>query len=99
MPRNCNCAGGQCGPQGEEPPDDDAAAGVSRREFISLASIGAAGVALAGGAPGTAPADLAEWKASLMKPSAPRKYRSDVHRDAKMHLGGIGTGNFEIGVD
>ena len=33
------------------------------------------------------------------RPRAPIVYRSGVHTDARMHLGGIGTGNIEIGVD
>ena len=106
MPRNCNCSG-PCGPQYVNPDGEEAEDGVSRREFISLASIGAAGALLAGASP-EAPAaaaaaaaaeDLADWKKSLMKPAAPRRYRSGTHGDAKMHLGGIGTGNFEIGAD
>src|SRR5437868_6386726 len=95
MPRNCNCAGG-CAPQ----PD-----GVTRREFISLVGAGAATTILSG--PALAEhierlhgADsLAEWKAGLHKKDAPHKYLSDKHTDARMHLGGIGTGNFEIGSD
>jgi len=43
--------------------------------------------------------DLATWKKQLFEPGAPRVYRSDKHTDARMHLGGIGTGDFEIGVD
>jgi uncharacterized protein (DUF608 family) len=31
--------------------------------------------------------------------AAPRLYRSNTHTDARMPLGGIGTGNFEIGAD
>lgn len=100
MPRNCNCSG-PCGPQYVDPEGEEAN-GVSRREFISLASIGTAGALLAGDAAqarAAAAEDLAEWKRALLKPSAPRRYRSGVHADAKMHLGGIGTGNLEIGSD
>jgi len=80
---------------------------VSRREFITLASIGVTGAMLTGAA-GEAEArrreaqkaaDLADWKRALLTPSAPRRYRSQIHTDARMPLGGIGTGNFEIGVD
>src|ERR1051325_3496913 len=45
------------------------------------------------------PAELAAWKASLHHTVARRLYRSDTHTDARMHLGGIGAGNFELGVD
>jgi len=107
MPRKCNCSG-VCGPQvtpesgvGETEPT------VSRREFITLASIGVTGAMLTGVA-GEAEArrreaqkaaDLVDWKRALLAPSAPRRYRSQTHTDARMPLGGIGTGNFEIGVD
>jgi uncharacterized protein (DUF608 family) len=43
--------------------------------------------------------ELDRWKRSLTAAEAPRIYTSDVHKDARMHLGGIGTGNFEIGAD
>jgi non-lysosomal glucosylceramidase len=103
MPRKCNCSG-PCGPYYVDPDDQSAEeSAVSRREFISLASIGTAGAMLVGGAAearaAAAAADLAAWKQALLKPSAPRRYRSGVHTDARMHLGGIGTGNFEIGSD
>src|ERR1700716_3211035 len=42
---------------------------------------------------------LRKRKLALLKHSAPRKYHSGTHSDARMHLGGIGTGNFEIGAD
>ncbi len=47
----------------------------------------------------TRPEDLAQWKQALLGPSSPRVYDSGTHVDARMHLGGIGTGNFEIGAD
>ncbi len=91
MPRNCGCAGG-CGPDG-----------VTRREFISLAGVGTAAAVLAGPswARWVAAQDsgLADWKRSLHGPAAPRVYTSDKHTDARMHLGGIGTGNFAMGPD
>ncbi|QEH34673.1 hypothetical protein OJF2_32140 [Aquisphaera giovannonii] len=93
MTRKCDCAGA-CGPQWPE---------VSRREFIELTGIGAAGAILAGSA-GTRtfaaePAALEAWKATLLDPKARRVYKSGTHDGARMHLGGIGTGNFEIGAD
>jgi uncharacterized protein (DUF608 family) len=94
MPRKCQCSG-QCGPETSE---------VSRREFIELVGIGAAGAVL--GVPATAsepappkPEELERWKQSLFEPAPPRVYRADAHHDARMHLGGIGTGNLEIGSD
>jgi uncharacterized protein (DUF608 family) len=95
MPRECNCAGG-CGPQESR---------VTRRDFITLVGAGSAGVLLGGPAwadwvaQQASPETLAQWKADLFKPAPPRRYRSDTHADARMHLGGIGTGNFEIGAD
>ncbi|WP_165227334.1 GH116 family glycosyl-hydrolase [Aquisphaera insulae] len=93
MTRKCDCAGA-CGPQWPE---------VSRREFIEITGIGAAGALLAAGgttsAFAAAPADLARWKETLLDPRARRVYDSATHDGARMHLGGIGTGNFEIGAD
>src|ERR1700722_10712861 len=95
--QECGCSpqSGCCTPQYD---------GVSRRAFITLAGVGAAGLLAT---PGWAawverqanPAQLADWKANLLKPAAPRKYLSSTHPDAKMPLGGIGTGNFELGSD
>ena len=94
MPRDCSCAG-PCGPPAVE---------LTRREFITLAGAGTA--ALMGG-----PAwarwvekkgsgkELEGWKAELFKSGPKRRYRSDTHTDARLPLGGIGTGNFEIGAD
>ena len=95
MSRKCGCSG-QCEPQTGE---------VSRREFIELAGIGAVGAVLGGssGALGEGqspkPEDLEEWKKSLLGPAPAHVYDSGTHTDARMHLGGIGTGNFEIGAD
>ena len=95
MSRNRGCSG-QCGPQAGE---------VSRREFIELAGISVAGAVLGGpsGALGEGrspkPEDLERWKKELLGPTPARVYDSGTHADARMHLGGIGTGNFEIGTD
>ncbi len=105
MARKCNCSG-FCGPVPVPPTEagqTDGEEGVSRRDFISLASVGAAGALLAGpaatGAAAETPAELAAWKVSLLQPGKPKVYRSDRHTDARMHLGGVGTGNFEICAD
>jgi uncharacterized protein (DUF608 family) len=45
------------------------------------------------------PEPLDRWMKGLFQPSPPRIYQSGTHADARMHLGGIGTGNFEIGSD
>ena len=94
MTRKCHCSGGCCGA-----PSD-----VNRRDFLTLVGAGAATTALSG----TAWAEWLDrqqsdeererWRKSLME-RAPRVYRSGVHADARMHLGGIGTGNIEIGSD
>lgn len=95
MKRQCGCSG-SCGPEDSE---------VSRRGFIELVSVGATGALIAGPTRASArvvptkPEDLEAWKKALLSPSEPRVYRSQTHTDARMHLGGIGTGNFEIGVD
>jgi len=95
MTRKCGCSG-QCGPETGE---------VSRREFIELAGIGVAGAVLGGssGALGENQSprleDLEQWKKTLLGPAPARVYDSGTHVDARMHLGGIGTGNFEIGAD
>ena len=88
--RKCNCSG-NCGPQP-----------LNRREFIGLVGAGAAATLLGNTAWGAfeLPADdLQRWRRDLFAPAQPRLYLSDKHTDARMHLGGIGTGNFEIGVD
>ncbi len=94
MTRKCNCSGA-CFPQSDD---------LTRRDFISLVSAGTAGALLTSeGWPAwlneQTPLELDEWKRQLYKASPPRLYRSDVHTDARMHLGGIGTGNIEIGAD
>jgi non-lysosomal glucosylceramidase len=88
--RKCNCSG-HCGPQP-----------LNRREFLGLGGAGAAATMLGSPAWGAfeLPTDeLQRWRRDLLAPAQPRLYYSDKHTDARMHLGGIGTGNFEIGVD
>ncbi len=91
----CDPASGCCAPQFDA---------VSRRAFIKLAGVGAAGV-LASPAWGDwvkqqgSTAELSAWKADLFKPATARKYTSAAHGDVKFPLGGIGTGNFELGSD
>jgi uncharacterized protein (DUF608 family) len=95
MTRKCDCSG-QCGPQTGE---------VSRREFIELVGLGAAGAVLGESVAESAETalqraeDLDRWKKALHEPAPPRVYESGTHGDARIHLGGIGTGNFEIGSD
>ena len=96
MVRKCKCSGGCCGSQTD---------GVSRREFLTLIGAGAATAALGGQAWAewlqnqASPEELERWKKALMQAAPARVYRSGVHTDARMHLGGIGTGNIEIGCD
>ena len=89
--RKCNCSG-TCGPQGSE---------LSRREFIGLVGAGTAALltAPAWGAFEPPPEELERWRRELFAPTKPRVYLSDQHTDARLHLGGIGTGNFELGAD
>ena len=73
----------------------------SRREFLGLAAGATAALMLPGSARAAfelPPAEYIEWQKNLLK-SEPRRYFSDIHTDARMHLGGIATGNFEIGAD
>src|SRR5437016_9376580 len=92
MPRNCDCAGG-CGPQ-EDGGELVVIAPLSPRRSSKAAAGWAEWVEAQGDA-----AELARWKRELHAPAPQRKYTSDKHTDARMHLGGIGTGNFEIGSD
>ena len=90
--RKCNCSG-NCVPQTND---------LTRREFIELVGAGAAATMLPNPAWGAfeLPADeFDRWRRDLLAPAKPRLYSSDKHTDARMHLGGIGTGNFEIGAD
>jgi non-lysosomal glucosylceramidase len=43
--------------------------------------------------------EFERWRGELFAAPKPRLYLSDKHTDARMHLGGIGTGNFEVGPD
>ncbi len=90
--RKCKCSG-LCGPQGND---------FTRREFLGIVGTGSAAVLF--GTPAWGAFELPKdefdrWLHSLSAPSKPRRYFSDIHTDARMHLGGIGTGNVEIGVD
>src|ERR1044071_6697144 len=66
------------------------------REWQNAIALTAAEDALS---PEQAEQELTAWKKSLHEPAGPRVYHSDKHTDARMPLGGIGTGNFEIGAD
>ena len=93
MTRSCGCAGG-CGP-------DD----IGRRDFIGIVGVGGAAAAAGGlgmearAAEPVSPEEIERWKRALLEPARARVYRSAVHTDVRMHLGGIGTGNLEIGAD
>lgn len=89
--RKCHCAG-NCAP---------ATYDLSRREFLGLLGAGSAALmATPAWAAFDLPADqLEQWKRSLHAPTTPLRYLSSTHKDARFHLGGIGTGNFEIGAD
>ena len=94
MPRDCDCAGAACKPSAE----------LTRREFVAMVGAGAAGVSLAPEQTeaerfALRPDELTRWRAEMLKPGKPRIYTSDRHTDARLHLGGIGTGNLEIGAD
>jgi uncharacterized protein (DUF608 family) len=76
--------------------------GLPRRNFLKTIGAGALATFFAGSAWGTfelSADEMERWKRSLFQPSGPRLYFSDKHTDARMHLGGIGTGNLEIGAD
>src|SRR5690242_14097024 len=88
--RKCGCAG-NCAPA--------PTGNISRREFMGLIGAGSAAALMAG--PGLNAAELTadeweKWRRELLAPQSARQYFSDKHIDARMHLGGIGTGNFEI---
>ena len=90
--RQCRCSG-NC---------ESAKDNLNRREFIGLVSAGTAATLLATPAWGAFELPAAEWerwRRELFAPAPPRLYRSNRHTDARLHLGGIGTGNFEIGSD
>ena len=62
----------------------------SAATLLTVPSLNAAGIAAE---------EWEKWRRELLAPEAGRQYFSDKHTDARMHLGGIGTGNFEIGAD
>jgi uncharacterized protein (DUF608 family) len=74
---------------------------ITRRTFLGLIGAGAAGVVVnpVWGAFELSPEELERWRASLFTPGSPRIYLSGRHTDAHLPLGGIGTGNIEIGAD
>lgn len=89
--RRCQCSG-SCVPAFDP---------VDRRTFLGRTAAGAAGLLAAPAwlrAPLSA-AELEAWTQTLTAPASGAVYRSAVHTDARMHLGGIGTGNLEIGSD
>ncbi|MCE5266728.1 MAG: non-lysosomal glucosylceramidase [Planctomycetaceae bacterium] len=96
MVRKCKCAGGCCGSQSSD---------IDRRGFLTILGGSAAAAGMSGPAWAewvqnkVSPEQLERWKKSLTQNSPPTVYRSDIHTDARMHLGGIGTGNIEIGAD
>lgn len=76
--------------------------GLPRRHFLKTIGAGTLATLVASpvwGAFELPDEELARWKLSLKQQSALRLYSSDKHTDARMHLGGIGTGNFEVGSD
>ena len=76
--------------------------GVPRRRFLKAIGAGTFATLFAGPAWGEfelSADELTRWKNSLLQPSGPRVFLSDRHTDARLHLGGIGTGNLEIGAD
>ena len=90
--RKCHCAG-NCEPRSTT---------LTRRQFLELVGIGSAAAFLPSHAWADfelPPDELARWRSTLLAPAAPRRYWSGQHTDARLHLGGIGTGNFEIGSD
>src|SRR5215831_5892281 len=89
--RKCNCSG-PCGPRSSD---------LTRREFMELVGAGTAGLLTvsAWGAFELPADELNRWLHDLFAPTQPRRYSSATHTDARMHLGGIGTGNFELGAD
>ena len=90
--RKCHCSG-NCGP---------APSSLSRRQFLEIVGVSSAAAFLANPAWAVfelPPDQLEHWKRKLFAPASPLRYLSDKHTDARMHLGGIGTGNFEIGSD
>jgi len=86
--------------------------GVDRRDFLKTVAAGTACLALAQSAGAQSPDNveywkknqmppekLAEWKRNVFKLTPPRIYTPKRNPAARFPLGGIGTGNFYLGVD
>ncbi len=74
----------------------------TRREFLALLGVAATAMLLPASAQELfelTDDDWKRWRRTLFESDSPRRYLSGVHTDARMHLGGIGTGNFQIGAD
>jgi uncharacterized protein (DUF608 family) len=101
--RKCDCAGGVCGPYQDA--ETEIENGVTRRQFVTLLGMGTAGALLGTPASEAEAAERAAENEAVWRmqgggaAAVKRVYRSATHTDARMPLGGIGTGNFEIGPD
>ncbi|HEU5123284.1 MAG TPA: GH116 family glycosyl-hydrolase [Verrucomicrobiae bacterium] len=73
---------------------------VTRRQFLKLTGVSSAAALLpiSSWLSFADPAEDAVLR-EFSKAGLRRRYSSKKHLDARMHLGGIGTGNFEIGPD
>jgi len=74
----------------------------TRREFLAMLGVAATTMLLPAAARDLfelSDDDWKRWRQTVLESAAPRRYWSNIHTDAGMHLGGVGTGNFEIGAD